>query len=251
MIVNFQLKIKENSNENLKNQNNIIIAMDIIILLTVFGILFLAELGDKTQLIVFNLSLEYEKSYKVGIGAMLGFATIVTIGVFFGAVITEFIPSFFISIFSGIIFIIVGILGIRGVKPLYTEHKLIRNEGHQEYIETASDMKSQEIKSIVPINNKVIKRFSYFKKNPYLAGYLFIFIMELGDKSQLLTITLASLYPLPLEIWLGSVLALSSLAWMGVFFGAIIARKVPKFHLKVVSSVIFIFIGTLILITSF
>ena len=225
--------------------------MDVLVLLTVFGILFLAELGDKTQLIVFNLSLEHEKSYKVGFGAMLGFATIVTIGVFFGAVITEFIPSFLISIFSGIIFIIIGILGIRGLKTLYSEHKLAKNEGKEEFLETASETKSQGIKSNAPIDNRVIQKFSNLKKNPYLAGYLFIFIMELGDKSQLLTITLASLYPLPLEIWLGSFLALSSLAWMGVFFGAIIARKVPKFHLKVVSTGIFIFIGILILITSF
>ena len=76
-------------------------------------------------------------------------------------------------------------------------------------------------------------------------------MMELGDKSQVLTITLASIYPHPFEVWLGSFLALTCLAWMGVFFGAIIARKVPKFHLKVLSISIFIVIGIIILITSF
>ena len=74
--------------------------MDITILLITYGILFLGELGDKTQLIVFNLALEYKKFYKVGIGVTIGFALIVTIGVFFGAIITQFIPIFIVSIVS-------------------------------------------------------------------------------------------------------------------------------------------------------
>jgi len=61
------------------------------VLLIVFGLLFIGELGDKTQLIVFNLALEYNKFYKVGIGATIAFALLVSIGVFFGAVITNFI----------------------------------------------------------------------------------------------------------------------------------------------------------------
>ena len=75
--------------------------------------------------------------------------------------------------------------------------------------------------------------------------------MELGDKTQILTITLASIYNLPFEVWLGSFVALSTLAWIGVFFGEILARKVPKFHLKVISVSIFIVIGLIIIVTSF
>ena len=39
--------------------------MDIAVFLITYGILFIGELGDKTQLIVFNLALEYKKFYKV------------------------------------------------------------------------------------------------------------------------------------------------------------------------------------------
>ena len=84
--------------------------MDIGVFLITFATLFLGELGDKTQLIVFNLALEHEKSYKVGIGATLGFALIVTLGVFVGEVITAFIPLSVISFISGIVFIVIGIL---------------------------------------------------------------------------------------------------------------------------------------------
>jgi putative Ca2+/H+ antiporter (TMEM165/GDT1 family) len=75
--------------------------------------------------------------------------------------------------------------------------------------------------------------------------------MELGDKTQILTITLASRYIFPIEVWLGSFLALISVAWIGILFGAFIARKVSKFYLKLISTSIFIFVGILILITSF
>ncbi|MFX0186121.1 MAG: TMEM165/GDT1 family protein [Candidatus Hodarchaeota archaeon] len=212
--------------------------MDWLIFVITFGILFLGELGDKTQLIVFNLALEHEKSYKVGIGATLGFAVIVTIGVFFGMLATSFIPLFIVVIISGIIFIIIGLLDARHLKELYQERKELKlNKEDETIIENN-------------LNIEPPSRFQKLRKNPYIAGFAFIFLMELGDKTQILTITLASIYPYPFEVWLGAFLALILLAWMGVFFGAAIAHKTPKFHLKLVSSVIFIFIGVLILITS-
>ena len=207
----------------------------------VFGILFLGELGDKTQLIVFNIALEHDRPYKVGIGATLGFAVIVTIGVFLGLVITTFFPLFIIVIISGVVFIIIGILGARHLKELYRERKnaTIDNEsvnGENPIIEKE--------------NRELTSKFSKLSKNPYFAGFGSIFLMELGDKTQILTITLASIYPHPIEVWLGSFLALITLAWIGVFFGSTIAQKIPKFHIKLISVILFIFIGVLILITS-
>ncbi|MFW9937825.1 MAG: TMEM165/GDT1 family protein [Candidatus Thorarchaeota archaeon] len=210
--------------------------MELFVFFIVFGILFIGELGDKTQLIVFNLALEHEKSYKVGFGASLGFAVIVTIGILFGTIITTVVPLSLISMASGIIFVIIGLLEARTLKKLYLEMKASQN---LENINNNS--KDDEIGS----------KFSKIRKNPYLAGFFFIFIMELGDKTQILTITLASIYPYPLFVWLGSFLALISLAWMGVGFGALIAKKVPKFYLKIMSITIFIFIGLVIMITEF
>ncbi|HDZ19147.1 MAG TPA: TMEM165/GDT1 family protein [bacterium] len=215
--------------------------MDWIILLTTFGLLFLGELGDKTQLIVFNLSLEQEKPYKVGIGATLGFAVIVTLGVFIGAVLTKFIPLSVINIISGIMFIVIGLLGIPGIKKIYNEKK------NRVVVEEINDpIKVEEFDN----NNTPTSMLSKVKKNGYLAGFFSIFIMELGDKTQILTITLASKSNSPIEVWIGSFLALITLAWLGVFFGALIAKKIPKFYLKLGSVIIFITIGVIILLTS-
>jgi len=210
--------------------------MNLEVLLITFGLLFIGELGDKTQLIVFNLALEYKKFYKVGVGATAAFALLVTIGVFFGAVITNFIPLFIISIVSGLVFIIIGLFETRDIKELYLNHKLKKQGGE------ISSLKVEELEG---------NKFSRLKRNPYVAGFGFIFLMELGDKTQILTITLASIYSFPIEVWLGSFFALISVAWMGILIGSIIARRVPKFYLKIVSVLLFLFVGVLILVTSF
>ncbi len=214
--------------------------MDIVTFLITYGILFLGELGDKTQLIVFNLALEYKKFYKVGIGVTIGFVLLVTIGVFFGTVITRIIPLFVISIVSGIVFLIIGILEARNLKSLYLERK----ENKEDIVKDSNDALKHET------TNKIKLKLSKIKNNPYLVGFIYIFIMELGDKTQILTITLASIYTSPIEVWLGAFLALVSVAWIGILLGAFIARKVPKFYLKLISTAIFIFVGILILITS-
>jgi len=215
--------------------------MDFLIILITYGILFAGELGDKTQLIVFNLALEYPKFYKVGIGASLGFAAIVTFGVFFGSLITAFVPVFIISIISGIVFIIIGLLESRNLKSLYRENKQTKNSSQN------PENDNLQGKSI-EITEK--GKFAKIKKNPYLAGFFAIFIMELGDKTQLLTISLTSLYSAPIEVWIGSFLALITVAWIGILLGGFIARKVPKFYLKLISVVLFIFVGVLILFSS-
>jgi putative Ca2+/H+ antiporter (TMEM165/GDT1 family) len=211
--------------------------MNIVVLFTVFGIIFLGELGDRSQLIIFNLVLELdEKPYKVGIGASLGFAVIISIGILFGNFITEIIPIFIISIISGLVFIIIGILETKDLKTLYYNRKTHYNES-----QIKNNRKTQKNSE-----ESILRRI----KNPYLAGFLSIFIMELGDKTQILTISFTSFYSLPLEVWLGSFLALSSLAWIGVSVGSLILKYIPKFYLKVVTITIFISIGAFIIISN-
>ncbi|MHA2284029.1 MAG: TMEM165/GDT1 family protein [Promethearchaeota archaeon] len=216
--------------------------MDWVIIFITYGILFLGELGDKTQLIVFNLTLEYEKSYKVGIGATLGFASIVSLGVIFGAVITQFIDLSIITLLSGFLFFVIGVLELPKIKKISKERKNKKNDNDTNIESTSGKNNSKKNET---------SKLTKLKKNAYLAAFFFIFIMELGDKTQILTVTLTSVYSSPVEVWIGSFLALITLAWMGVFLGAIIAKKVPKLYLAVISAIIFIGIGGITIITYF
>jgi len=215
--------------------------MDFLTIIITYGILFAGELGDKTQLIVFNLALEYPKFYKVGIGASIGFAAIVSFGVFFGTLIIAFIPVLVISIISGIIFTVIGLLESRNLKILYRANRKAKIDSQ----EPDNDKNLEKAPQITEGT-----KFAKIKRNPYLAGFFAIFIMELGDKTQLLTISLASLYGAPIEVWIGSFLALITVAWIGILLGGFIARKVPKFYLKLISVVLFIFVGIMVLLSA-
>ncbi|MCL5986137.1 MAG: TMEM165/GDT1 family protein [Actinobacteria bacterium] len=80
------------------------------ILLTTFGLLFLAELGDKTQLAVISLTAKHKTPWAVFIGASLAMATVTALGVIFGEVITRFIPGNILEKVSAGLFILIGIL---------------------------------------------------------------------------------------------------------------------------------------------
>ncbi len=205
--------------------------MDFLVFLTTFGLLFLGELGDKTQLVVFNLALRFKESWKVGLGATLGFATIVTLGVTVGVIIEDFIPIAIVTYICGAIFLILGIVGIVGLRGEWRDH--IKKQKGGVPPDTREEREEKQ----------VIAKHQGLQKNPILAGFGFIFLMELGDKTQVLTISLASVNIAIFEVWLGAFLALSSLAWIGAFFGGAIAKKVPKFHLAAISAALFCVIG--------
>ncbi|OLS12509.1 MAG: hypothetical protein RBG13Loki_3871 [Promethearchaeota archaeon CR_4] len=211
--------------------------MDFLTFLTTFGILFLAEIGDKTQLVVFNLTLKFKESWKVGFGATLGFAVIVTIGVYIGVIIEGFVPPRILNYISGAIFLILGIREIISLRGEWRDH--MKNQEGGASVEIREEGEEKE----------AIAKHKRLQKNPILAGFGFIFLMELGDKTQLMTISLASGSSSILEIWLGAFLALSSLAWVGAFFGGVIAKKVPKFYIEAISASLFCIIGLLLVLS--
>jgi putative Ca2+/H+ antiporter (TMEM165/GDT1 family) len=83
--------------------------MDIKILLTTFGMIFLAELGDKTQLATFFFAAESNSRLAVFLGAAGALILTSLLAVLFGALITKWIPPNMIKIGAGIFFIGLGL----------------------------------------------------------------------------------------------------------------------------------------------
>ena len=83
--------------------------MDIKLLLTTFGLVFLAELGDKTQLATVCFSADCDSRVSVFLGSAGALVLSSLIAVVFGAGISRFIPPNYIKIGAGIFFVIVGI----------------------------------------------------------------------------------------------------------------------------------------------
>jgi putative Ca2+/H+ antiporter (TMEM165/GDT1 family) len=83
--------------------------MDIKLLLTTFGLVFLAELGDKTQLATVCFSADCDSRVSVFLGSAGALVLSSLIAVVFGAGISRFIPPNYIKIGAGVFFVIVGI----------------------------------------------------------------------------------------------------------------------------------------------
>jgi putative Ca2+/H+ antiporter (TMEM165/GDT1 family) len=80
-------------------------------LITTFGILFLAELGDKTQLAVLCLASNRQVSqWAVFLGAVLALAVITFLAVFLGRVVGTYLPRQYVRKVAGAVFIVVGLL---------------------------------------------------------------------------------------------------------------------------------------------
>ena len=80
--------------------------------------------------------------------------------------------------------------------------------------------------------------------------FVTVFLAEVGDKTQLTTITLSSTTNKPLAVFIGSSLALISATLLGALAGGSIANLIPAFLLKLLSGIVFLIIGINLLLQS-
>ena len=80
------------------------------IIFSTFWLVFVAELGDKTQLETMLLAAKHNSPFPVFIGACLALICSSLLGVFAGTYITKYIPPNFIQNAAGVLFIIMGAL---------------------------------------------------------------------------------------------------------------------------------------------
>ena len=84
--------------------------MDWRVFLTTFGVIFLAEMGDKTQLAAMTMSAQTKKPWAVFIGSALALTAVSAIGVVVGSVVGDYIPLIWIKRAAAVAFIIIGVL---------------------------------------------------------------------------------------------------------------------------------------------
>lgn len=84
--------------------------MDWKLLGTVFATLFLAELGDKTQLAIFSFTCANKSPWAVFLGGALALVLTTFLAVIFGAALQKIIPVKVLHIIAAILFITIGAL---------------------------------------------------------------------------------------------------------------------------------------------
>jgi putative Ca2+/H+ antiporter (TMEM165/GDT1 family) len=83
--------------------------MDWKVLASTFGLLFLAELGDKTQLAVISMTCKTGKPWMVFLGGALALIVVTLIGAFAGQLISQYVPVAVLSKVAAALFVVMGV----------------------------------------------------------------------------------------------------------------------------------------------
>ncbi len=84
--------------------------MDWRVMLSTFGVIFLAEMGDKTQIAAMTMAAQSEKPWSVFIGASLALVAVSAIGVVIGSAIGNYVPIVWVKRVAAVSFIVIGVL---------------------------------------------------------------------------------------------------------------------------------------------
>ncbi|MHA1229561.1 MAG: TMEM165/GDT1 family protein [Candidatus Helarchaeota archaeon] len=210
-------------------------AFNLYALIFTFGIIFISELGDKTQIMVITLAAKSNNPLKIGIGSSIGITLTVIIGVIIGFVFSIFINPFWVKIVGAIIFNLFGIISLLNLYKKYYK-----------YTNSPENITLNNNKNEIDDPGK-----NENKRNEFIFALINVFIVEFGDKTQLMTITLAASYNAPIEVGLGASFALCSLCLLGAYLGGLISKKIPKKWIALATSLLFIFLGMLLFFEAF
>ncbi|MBA3515002.1 MAG: TMEM165/GDT1 family protein [Pyrinomonadaceae bacterium] len=84
--------------------------MDWRVFLTTFGVIFLAEMGDKTQLAAMTMAAQSKRPWAVFIGSALALTAVSALGVVVGSVVGNYIPLIWVKRVAAVAFIVIGVL---------------------------------------------------------------------------------------------------------------------------------------------
>ena len=172
--------------------------------LETFILVFIAEMGDKTQLMLMTLAAKYTV-IQVLAGILLGVFLNHGSAVLIGSYISCLTDEYFLQLFAGVIFIIFGIITI-----------VFEDEG---------ESKKQ------------------YNLGPVITTALTFFLGEMGDKTQLTCMTLSMDAHYPSAVLAGSVTAMLSIGLAGIIVGTSLTKFLPSYIIKTISGLIFIIFG--------
>ncbi len=184
-----------------------------ILFFTILATMFIAEMGDKTQLMMIAMTPLY-RLRDILIGSALAILVLNGMAVVLGALISQFVPMWLIKILAGLAF-------------FYFAWSTLNRM-------TDTDEETVEKKSKFP---------------PILTVFGTFFLAELGDKTQLTAITFAaneganSSVSTALLIWIACSIGLFLADMIGMLAGQLIKKNLPDGFLDILALVIFMLFG--------
>lgn len=170
-----------------------------------FVIVFISEMGDKTQVVSFAFGSQYGLP-TVLLGVFLAIAGLMLATVGLGNIASQLLPLFWINVASGVLFILFGLWALR-------KH-------------ADSDEK--------PVGEKF---------GALMAVMCTFFLAELGDKTVLASMTVASQQHAYWPVWMGSTLGMYLADVIAIVCGRVLGKQLPEPVLRYGSATIFIGAG--------
>jgi putative Ca2+/H+ antiporter (TMEM165/GDT1 family) len=180
-------------------------------LLLSFAVIFVAELGDKTQLVAMMFALRYR--WWVVLAAITAATTAVhVLSVAIGHYLGAALPTHLLGVLAGAAFIFFGLWTLRGDR--LTDEEASRAE-----------------RATAPAFFVVASAF---------------LLAELGDKTMLATITLAADHDW-VGVWIGSTLGMVVADGLAILVGAVAGKHLPERHIQLTAAALFLLFGAYML----
>jgi len=198
-------------------------------LFAAIGIVFLAELGDKTQLVALGFGARYRLG-PVLVGVALGYAACNVVSVVVGGLLGAALPTRAIGIGGGLLF-----LGFAA----WTWFGDDGDDGDTDAVDGAAEPAGDAV--AVPSG----------RPTSAIVGSVAVamFVAELGDKTMLATATLAA-QGNPLLVWVGATVGIFLAGAVGVLVGRTAGARLPEHAIKAGSAVLFALFGVALIATN-
>lgn len=174
-------------------------------LLAALGIVFLAELGDKTQLVALGFGARHRLG-PVLAGVALAYAATNLLSVVVGGLLGAALPTRALGLGGGVLFIGFAIWSLR---PEDDDEGVAAATGHGRVV---------------------------------LSVAAAMFVAELGDKTMLATATLAA-QGNPVLVWVGATIGIIASGSVGVLVGRATGARLPERTIRIGSAALFAVFG--------
>ena len=171
--------------------------------LAAFVTVFVAEFGDKTQLVSLSMACRYPP-LQVLAGAMAALAVVIGLAVAVGGLLSAYLPHTLIAIISGLVFIVMGILSYR-----------------------RQDKPDEECSG----------------RDGFIQTMVMVFVAEFGDKTQLAAMFLAAGLGYPIAVFGGAMLAMFFNHLIAVYIGSRFISRLDPRHLRIGTAALFCLVG--------
>ncbi len=177
-----------------------------------FGVIFVAELGDKSQLMALAFATRY-KPLPILIGITIATAVVHAVSVLVGVLIGARIPTDAVNVVAGLAFL-----------------------GFAWWTWRGDELDDDEAAKVDRDSRSAI-----------VAASVAFFLAELGDKTMLATITLATTHGW-FGTWLGSTLGMVAADALAILLGAYLGTRLPERTIRIGATVAFVVFGVVLLV---